>query len=159
MIRITTASDHVGADALVGRGTSLARGDASSVIFFGSFLLLAGAGTLAMDSGRSRIPTGRASKAVTSNIPFVAIAQGRNRIRLGEIGWLRRSSARAPSPRFLRRTSGSSACDRSRTVLHKWNDDAPPVINLPQDGRTLRPAQASARESGNDRCRDRNWRP
>lgn len=27
--------------------------------------------------------------AVTSNIPFVAIARGRNRIRWREIGWLR----------------------------------------------------------------------
>jgi uncharacterized membrane protein len=67
----------------------LARGDSSSVIFFGSFLLLAGAGTLAMDSRKKSNPEWARFEAVTSNLPFVAIAQGRNRIVWAEIGWLR----------------------------------------------------------------------
>ena len=67
----------------------LARGDLGSLVFFGGFLLLAGLGTILMDSRKKSNPDWARFAAVTSNIPFAAIAQGRNRIAWGEIGWLR----------------------------------------------------------------------
>ena len=66
-----------------------ARGDTKSLVFFGSLLVLAGVGTLLMDARKKSNPDWPRFAAVTSNIPFVAIAQGRNRIRWREIGWLR----------------------------------------------------------------------
>jgi uncharacterized membrane protein len=67
----------------------VARGDLRSVIFFGSFLLLAGLGTRSMDSRKKSNPDWARFAAATSNVPFVAIAQGRNRIVWREIGWTR----------------------------------------------------------------------
>ena len=66
-----------------------ARGDTRSLVFFGGFLLLAALGTLLMDARKKSDPDWPRFAALTSNIPFVAIAQGRNRIRWREIGWLR----------------------------------------------------------------------
>jgi len=67
----------------------LARGDAKSLVFFGSFVLLAGLGTLAMDARKKSNPDWARFAAATSHVPFVAIAQGRNHIAWREIGWLR----------------------------------------------------------------------
>jgi uncharacterized membrane protein len=67
----------------------LARGDLKSLIFFGGFFLLAGLGTLAIDSRKKSNPDWERFAALTSNVPFLAVAQGRNRIVWGEIGWLR----------------------------------------------------------------------
>jgi len=67
----------------------VARGDLKSVIFFGAFFVLAALGTLLMDSRKKANPDWGRFAAATSNIPFVAIAQGRNRIIWREIGWLR----------------------------------------------------------------------
>ncbi len=67
----------------------VARGDAKSLVFFGGFIVLAGLGTLLMDARKKTNPDWPRFAAVTSHIPFVAIAQGRNRIAWGEIGWLR----------------------------------------------------------------------
>ena len=67
----------------------VARGDLKSLVFFGSFLLLAALGTLAMDARKKTNPDWPRFAAVTSHVPFVAIAQGRNRLVWGEIGWLR----------------------------------------------------------------------
>ena len=67
----------------------LARGDLKSLVFFGGFLLLAGLGTILMDSRKKSNPDWARFAAVTSNLPFVAVAQGRNRIAWREIGWLR----------------------------------------------------------------------
>jgi len=69
----------------------LARGDLKSLIFFGGFLVLAAFGTVAMDSRKTSNPDWGRFAAVTSHIPFVAVAQGRNRIVWREIGWLRPS--------------------------------------------------------------------
>lgn len=69
----------------------LARGDAASVIFFGGFALLALSGTALIDT-RKAGTLGEGWKcfaAATSNVPFWAIIQGRNRLRLAEIGWWR----------------------------------------------------------------------
>lgn len=67
----------------------LARGDTRSVVFFGGFLALAGIGTLLMDSRKRSNPDWARFAALTSNVPFVAIAQGRNRVVWREIGWQR----------------------------------------------------------------------
>jgi uncharacterized membrane protein len=67
----------------------VARGDLKSLVFFGAFLVLAAVGTLAMDARKKTNPDWPRFAAVTSHIPFVAIAQGRNRIVWREIGWLR----------------------------------------------------------------------
>lgn len=66
----------------------LARGDLRALVFFGGLLLLALIGTVLID--RRRAAHGEEWErfaAVTSNVPFVAIAQGRNRFALGEIGY------------------------------------------------------------------------
>ena len=68
---------------------ALARGDAKSLVFFGGLFALAALGTLAIDRRKASHPGWPAFAAATSNIPFVAIAQGRNRIALREIGVLR----------------------------------------------------------------------
>ena len=67
----------------------VARGDLKSVIFFGGLLLVAGIGTLLMDARKKSNPDWQRFAALTSNVPFVAIAQGRNRVRWSEIGWKR----------------------------------------------------------------------
>jgi uncharacterized membrane protein len=67
----------------------LARGDLKSLIFFGGFLVLAALGTLLMDARKKANPDWPRFAAVTSHLPFVAIAQGRNRIVWSEIGWVR----------------------------------------------------------------------
>jgi uncharacterized membrane protein len=75
----------------------LARPDVRSTLFFGSLFLLAATGTLLMDA-RKRKTLGDDWKrfaAVTSNVPFLAILQGRNRIEWVEIGWARPAMALA----------------------------------------------------------------
>ena len=67
----------------------LARGELKSLVFFGSFLVLAGVGTILMDRKKAANPDWARFAALTSNVPFVAIAQERNRIVWREIGSLR----------------------------------------------------------------------
>lgn len=64
----------------------LARGELKATVFFGSFLLLAAAGTLLQDARKARVhgEDWKRFAAITSNVPFVAIAQGRNRFAAGE---------------------------------------------------------------------------
>ncbi len=66
-------------------------GDLASAIFFGSFLVLASKGPGSIDRKRKRIYRNDWDRfaAVTSNLPFLAIAQGRNSLVLGELGWWR----------------------------------------------------------------------
>jgi len=66
-----------------------ANGEPASLVFFGGFLALAALGTLAMDARKRSNPDWPRFAAVTSHVPFVAIAQGRNRFVWREIGWLR----------------------------------------------------------------------
>jgi uncharacterized membrane protein len=88
MIRVTRHPIMWGL-MLWGGAHVFARGDLKSAIFFGSFLWLAGLGTILMDSRKKSNPDWTRFAAVTSNLPFVAVAQGRNRIVWREIGWLR----------------------------------------------------------------------
>jgi uncharacterized membrane protein len=67
----------------------LARADVKSILFFGGFLVLAALGTILMDRRKRADPDFQRFAAVTSHVPFVAVAQGRNRIAWREIGWLR----------------------------------------------------------------------
>jgi len=66
----------------------LARGELKSTVFFGSFLLLAAAGTVLMDRRKAVLYGERWTRfaGLTSNLPFLAIAQGRNRFVWREIG-------------------------------------------------------------------------
>jgi len=63
----------------------LLNGDAASLALFGSLLLLALIGPLLIDAKRRRAfgPKWERFAAVTSNLPFAAIAAGRNRLQLG----------------------------------------------------------------------------
>lgn len=67
----------------------LAIGSLQAVIFFGGLLLLAGAGTTLQDTRNARRLGEDWARfaALTSNVPFVAIARGRNRLAWREIGW------------------------------------------------------------------------
>jgi uncharacterized membrane protein len=67
----------------------LARGDVKSVLFFGGFFVVAGGGTILQDLRKARTLGEDWARftAVSSNVPFLAILQGRNTLRLGEIGW------------------------------------------------------------------------
>jgi uncharacterized membrane protein len=68
----------------------IVNGDLASLIFFGSLLVLAVGGTLAIDAKRRRSFGGQWTKFadVTSDVPFAAIVAGRNRLglALAEIG-------------------------------------------------------------------------
>jgi uncharacterized membrane protein len=65
-----------------------ARADAKSIVFFGGFFVLAAVGTILIDSRKKRNPDWTRFAAVTSNIPFLAVVQGRNHLAWREIGWI-----------------------------------------------------------------------
>ncbi len=75
----------------------LARGDLASLVFFGGFVALAGLGTVLIDARKARSlgADWQGFAAVTSNVPFGAIAGRRNRFVFGEIGWKRLGAALA----------------------------------------------------------------
>ncbi len=67
-----------------------ANGDLASVIFFGTFFVLALFGTFSIDAKRRRKmgDAWNTFAAKTSNIPFAAALAGRSRLRIGEsFGW------------------------------------------------------------------------
>ena len=66
----------------------VARGDVASLVFFGGFLVLALAGTALIDARKADTLGEEWARfaAVTSNVPFSAIVEGRNRFSAGEIG-------------------------------------------------------------------------
>lgn len=74
-----------------GFGHLLVNGDIASLILFGCMLALAVFGTSSIDAKRRRALGDKwdAFAARTSNVPFAAIAAGRQSLRLGEIGWWR----------------------------------------------------------------------
>jgi len=64
-------------------------GDVASLVFFGTMALTAGFGTLMIDLKKSR-QEGEGWKtfyATTSNVPFMAILQGRNAFQLTNTNW------------------------------------------------------------------------
>ena len=64
-------------------------GDLASLVFFGSFLILAAGGPFSIDRKRKKAVGAAWDRfaALTSNVPFMAIIQGRNSLKLREIGW------------------------------------------------------------------------
>lgn len=66
----------------------LARGELKSTIFFGGFAILSALGMVLIDSRKARTlgEDWKRFAGATSGIPFVAIAQGRNRFDAAEIG-------------------------------------------------------------------------
>ena len=68
----------------------LTNGDPASLVFFGSIALVSGYGMLLIDR-RKRLVFGEhwdTFRAATSVIPFLAIARGRQSLRVSELGWL-----------------------------------------------------------------------
>lgn len=61
----------------------------ANLVFFGCFLVVAAYGTVSIDGKRARLFGARWAPyaAKTSNVPFAAIVQGRNRFAPGEIRW------------------------------------------------------------------------
>jgi uncharacterized membrane protein len=59
------------------------------VIFFGSFLILAVRGPFSIDRKRKKAfgDAWNRFAGVTSDVPFIAIIEGRNSLRVGELGW------------------------------------------------------------------------
>lgn len=72
-------------------GHLLVNGEPASLVLFGSMFLLAVSGTFSIDAKRRRVlgETWDAFAARTSNVPFAAIADGRQTLSLAEIGWWR----------------------------------------------------------------------
>jgi uncharacterized membrane protein len=68
----------------------IGNGDTAAIVFFGAFLVTALAGMPSIDAKLARRDpaTWQALSAATSIVPFVAIAQGRNRLVPQEIGWM-----------------------------------------------------------------------
>jgi uncharacterized membrane protein len=68
----------------------IANGDTASLVFFGAFLVTALAGMPSIDAKLARRHGDSWARfaATTSIIPFAAIAAGRNRLALAEIGWM-----------------------------------------------------------------------
>ncbi len=64
------------------------KGDLASLIFFGTFLLVAGVGQMTIDARRARAhgEHWRRFADETSAAPFIAIIQGRNRLVFSELG-------------------------------------------------------------------------
>jgi uncharacterized membrane protein len=67
----------------------IGNGDSAAIVFFGAFLVTALAGMPSIDGKLAQREPGtwQALSAATSIVPFGAIAQGRNRLVLHEIGW------------------------------------------------------------------------
>ncbi|HEY3887486.1 MAG TPA: NnrU family protein [Caulobacteraceae bacterium] len=67
----------------------LSNGRLADIILFGGLLVLAVLGPLSIDAKRTRTlgDRYRAFMARTSNVPFAAILQGRQQLKLGEIWW------------------------------------------------------------------------
>ncbi len=70
----------------------IGNGDAASLLFFASLLIVSLAGTVSIDAKRARtlgMTAWRGFADRTSILPFAAIAAGRNTLDLRELGWWR----------------------------------------------------------------------
>lgn len=88
VLRITRHPFLWGA-ALWAAGHLLVNGERFAVMLFGALGLMVVLGARSIDrKGRARAPAAwERFEETTSNVPFVAISQGRNSLNLGEIGW------------------------------------------------------------------------
>jgi uncharacterized membrane protein len=94
MLRITRHPFLWGV-AIWSGGHVLVDGDTASLVFFGTFLILALAGSVSIDGKRQRAlgATWQEFAHKTSNVPFGAIAGGRQSLSIPEIGYLRIGAA------------------------------------------------------------------
>ncbi len=90
MLRITRHPFLWGV-ALWSAGHLLVNGSTADIVLFGGFFVLAVLGPPSIDAKRKRKLGERwgAFAAQTSSVPFAAIFAGRQKLRLGEIGWWR----------------------------------------------------------------------
>lgn len=90
MLRITRHPFLWGV-AIWAAGHLLVNGDTAGLILFGSLLVLALLGTSSIDAKRKRALGDKwdTFAAKTSNVPFAAVAAGRQTLKIGEIGWWR----------------------------------------------------------------------
>ena len=81
--------------ALWAAGHLMVNGDVASLVLFGSLLILAVLGPISIDGKRRRKLGDKwdAFARLTSDIPFAAIAQGRQTLNLGEIGAVKLGAA------------------------------------------------------------------
>jgi uncharacterized membrane protein len=81
--------------AIWAAGHLLVNGDLAGIVLFGTMLILALFGGASIDAKRARAAgeAWTAFAARTSNIPFAAIAAGRQSLNIGEIGWARPAGA------------------------------------------------------------------
>lgn len=70
-------------------------GDLASVMFFGSFLILSVGGSFSIDRKKKKAFGDAWDRfaGLTSNVPFAAIIQGRNSLKITELGWWRTVAA------------------------------------------------------------------
>ena len=82
----------------------LLNGDLASLIFFGAFLVLAVGGPFSIDRKRKKALGDAWDRftASTSNVPFMAIIEGRNSLQVGGLGWWRVALAVVLYGLFLR---------------------------------------------------------
>jgi uncharacterized membrane protein len=90
MLRITRHPFLWGV-AIWAAGHLMVNGRLANIILFGSLLVLAVLGTFSIDAKRKRAlgPKWDTFAGQTSNVPFAAIAAGRQTLNIGEIGWWR----------------------------------------------------------------------
>ncbi len=90
MLRITRHPFLWGV-AVWAAGHLLVNGERASLVLFGAMFVLALFGTVSIDAKRKRAlgATWDAFATQTSNVPFAAILSGRQKLRVGEIGWWR----------------------------------------------------------------------
>lgn len=70
-------------------GHLIANGDVRSLVFFGSFAVLAAIGPLLSDRRKMKdAETWSSFMGKTSNLPFAAIIAGRNKLEVSEISWI-----------------------------------------------------------------------
>ncbi len=88
MLRITR-NPFLWGVTLWGLGHLLVNGERYAIMLFGALALMTLFGSRSIDrKGAARNPEGWARfAAVTSNVPLLAIVQGRNKLIIGEIGW------------------------------------------------------------------------
>jgi len=68
----------------------IANGDQASILFFGTFALLAGLGPVLLDRRLTQLdtPDWRQFYAMTSNVPFVGLLRGKSQLSLSDINWV-----------------------------------------------------------------------
>ena len=94
-IYAVTRHPMLAAIALWAAGHLLVRGTAAGLLFFGGMFVLAAGGMAHIDARRrakaaaGNDPDWASFEAGTSRAPFRAILEGRARLSLGDIGWLR----------------------------------------------------------------------